>query len=226
MKAMTHDDFLKRLAELEPQPGHEPSSLGDLLGAEAAGHAAACEDCARTAQALLRLAVDENALFDEPPADYWLSFEERLAERLGLAEPEGSLERPAAMNRETATWTLALRVAAVLALAVGLTALTLRSSDDGAEAQRRAASSGDDPFVETLETYDDTLAAWSDWTDWTDWTAESPDEGRAFATLATDEVLPGLLHSPSDSLHDELSLELDDSQAAALARLLRAEMSS
>ena len=223
MTTMTHDDFLKRLAELEPERGHETSSLEDLLGVEAAGHAAACEDCARTAQALRRLAVDEGALFDEPPADYWSSFDARLAERLE------SLERPAAVNRNGAAWSRALRVAAVLAVAVGLAALALRTPADTEGSQRKAASHGDETLAEAFgtseasEAHDDAYAAWSDEADWS---PESPDAGRAFAALASDEVLPGLLRSPADSLHDELSLELDDTQAAALARLLRAEISS
>jgi len=216
MSAMTHDDFLKRLAELEPRPGHEPSSLEDRLGAEAAGHAAGCQDCARTAQALLRLADDENALHDEPPADYWQGFDARLAERL-----EG-LERPVVVSRSGAAWSRALRVAAVLAVVAGLGALVLRQADDASEPDRRAGND-EARTIAPVDEYDEALAAWSDEANWT---AEMPDTGRAFAALDTDEILPGLQPSPADSLHDELSRVLDDAQAAELARLLRAEISS
>lgn len=206
MTAMTHDDFLQELGELDfPVPGRG-RDWSDLLSPAAARHASACEDCARTAEALASVAADETALFDEPPEAYWQDFEQRLSSRLAMRPASAAPPRRSLHAR-------LLQVAAAIVVVAGVAALLLPQD------RRRESAAG----AVGLETLDEALAAWSDASLWDD---EVPRTDLALAWPETEEDLPELLGSPVDLLHDTLSLELDDAQAAELARRLRAEISS
>lgn len=202
MSEMTHDEFLELLAGLEPGDDGERR-----LPEPAARHAAACADCARAAEALELLAGDEDALFDEPPAAYWESFDERLSARLEAAGRSAPARAPSPA---------ALKLAAALLLALGLGALALRGLDGPASRQARSVElpAGVDEGLDAEELLD----AWEG-------EPELPFTESALAVPAEDE-LPGPLGAPLEALHQELADELDESQATELARLLREEIES
>jgi hypothetical protein len=201
---MTHDDFLRQLTELDPARVSGTDSLSDLLTPEAAAHAKACANCERTAEAILLVARDGSALGEAPPEIYWQDFNERLLARLpSVAPPE---PRSASLRG-------LLRAAAVLIVVTALAAFVLDGLGSPETPDR----------ADGLDDYEEALAAWSDEPAWT---LEPPPGELALALPESDEDLSPLLASPDDALLEELSLELDDAQAAELARRLRAEISS
>jgi hypothetical protein len=208
---MTHDEFLRLLARVEPPEAPEagPTTLEAVLPPAAARHLAGCEGCRRTAEALLSLARDDEALFDEPDEAYWRDFDERLSARLeGERRPDGTASRGA--------WSSLLRLAAVVVLGVGLAALALRGLEPTATGPVADGAS------ETALA-DEWLLAWSDEAPWLD--EQVSDEWLTRAAEGSEALSPSV-PSPVDALHAELAEELDDAQAAELARLLRAEIAS